>query len=638
MREAHRRDEQFLEAWFGGRLQFDDMSDGRLDFAPLCSGHERPHCAGTRGVADAPNAVEGAVRDEPEHHCVQRIDVRPERAGEPYIGDGRQVRVFEQEVDTGPQCSFRKLDRAHVVLGDAELRLAVVEEDVRERPAVRDDVRHRCSAGSDRAVGCDHPGKEQFGDRFDDAGPADPGDGGGFGLERRIVAPEIRPDDPHPWCQGGAIDADPLDCADGRALATADLRTLERRAGGARCREDCIDRTQDDLGVGADVDQQLGMRGAMRSFGENRGCGVGADVTGDARQEVDGRVRESDVEIVRPGVDGFVGREFERCGTQRRRIDAEHEVMHDRIPDDHQVEHVRGIDRSRGDEFAREFVERGPDRRGQVLIAARVHHHVRDAAHEIFPEADLWVHPSRGTEHFARREIAQVTGDGRGTDVDGDAVDRVREPGERRCECRRTAVRVMSQRQRGCARLACERTVQPDERGSVDRANLQPVLLAHGQTNHPDETAAGRIPLQFHVGERDHGIHHEIVQRHGLAHHLPMDLAGGRHVDDCVVLEGGRTPEPSVRCERAVGAVVGLHCGRRGKRRVVRLDGPLGERTGGRQHLAMTADTSTAAHGVEVDAQGPGRVEHRRPRRDRSVQAGWSEHHAYVGHNAGPGS
>ena len=58
----------------------------------------------------------------------------------------------------------------------------------------------------------------------------------------------------------------------------------------------------------------------------------------------------------------------------------------------------------------------------QLLLRARVEHHVGDAAHEILAEADLRVHLARGGEHFAGSEVAEVAGDRRRADVERDPV------------------------------------------------------------------------------------------------------------------------------------------------------------------------------------------------------------------------
>ena len=119
-----------------------------------------------------------------------------------------------------------------------------------------------------------------------------------------------------------------------------------------------------------------------------------------------------ELDVVGAGVDRLVGRELERRGAERRRVEAEHEVVHDRVADDHDVEHVRAVDAGRGAR-ARRPLARAPARTAPVSSrgAAGVHHHVRHAAHQILAEPDLRVHDPGRREHLAGGEIAEVAGD-----------------------------------------------------------------------------------------------------------------------------------------------------------------------------------------------------------------------------------
>ena len=69
--------------------------------------------------------------------------------------------------------------------------------------------------------------------------------------------------------------------------------------------------------------------------------------------------------------------------------------------------------------FGRERIERGTDRLGHLLRAARIHHRVGDPAHQILAEADLRIHGAAGGHDLAGFEVAQVRGDGRRADIDG---------------------------------------------------------------------------------------------------------------------------------------------------------------------------------------------------------------------------
>ena len=117
--------------------------------------------------------LELGVRDQPEDHRVERVDLAPERAGEPDLVDGLDAGVVHQQPDAGVEGGLRELDRPDVVLGDDDPRPALggaVVEEVRERPAVGQDPRRaRGQRAVDDPVGRDDAGEVQLGDDLDDA-------------------------------------------------------------------------------------------------------------------------------------------------------------------------------------------------------------------------------------------------------------------------------------------------------------------------------------------------------------------------------------------------------------------------------------------------------------------------------------
>ncbi len=104
---------------------------------------------------------------------------------------------------------------------------------------------------------------------------------------------------------------------------------------------------QHDLGVRADVDDELDRLGPVGRLGQDHPGGVRADVAGDARQDVDPGARvgpDPDLGGGRP--DRPVGGQGERRRAERDRVDPEQEVVHDRVADDRHLEdlarrHVR---------------------------------------------------------------------------------------------------------------------------------------------------------------------------------------------------------------------------------------------------------------------------------------------------------
>ncbi len=81
-----------------------------------------------------------------------------------------------------------------------------------------------------------------------------------------------------------------------------------------------------------------------------------------------------------------------------------------------------------------ERVERLAYRRGHFLIAARIHHHIGDAAHQVLAEADLRVHQARRGDDIAIGEIGEMHGDRRRADIDGKSEGLVVEAGPQRDE------------------------------------------------------------------------------------------------------------------------------------------------------------------------------------------------------------
>ena len=88
--------------------------------------------------------------------------------------------------------------------------------------------------------------------------------------EAGLVRPELAADHPVARLERVRVDAHPLDRAGRGALAAADLGALEGRAGGARRGEQAVAVAEHDLGVGADVDDQVALVvRAVRALGED---------------------------------------------------------------------------------------------------------------------------------------------------------------------------------------------------------------------------------------------------------------------------------------------------------------------------------------------------------------------------------
>ena len=67
-----------------------------------------------------------------------------------------------------------------------------------------------------------------------------------------------------------------------------------------------------DLGIGADVDEELQRVRAVRAFSQDGASGVGTDVAGNARQEIRRRERRINLEVGGADGHGSIGRKEER--------------------------------------------------------------------------------------------------------------------------------------------------------------------------------------------------------------------------------------------------------------------------------------------------------------------------------------
>ena len=128
-------------------------------------------------------------------------------------------------------------------------------------------------------------------------------------------------------------------------------------------------------------------------------------------------------------VSEVIGGERERRAAELHRIDAEQQVMHDRVADERRLEDVLVRHAGRARHIRREPAERLAHRGGHQRGAARIHHRIGHAAHQILAEADLRIHVARGGDDLAARQIAQMRGDGGRADIDRETEDRLVQPG-----------------------------------------------------------------------------------------------------------------------------------------------------------------------------------------------------------------
>ena len=319
------------------------------------------------------------------------------------------------------------------------------------------------------------------------------------------------------------------------------------------------------------------------------------------------------------------------------RVDAEDEVVHDRVADDHRLEDQLAGDAGLGGGLAGEVVEGGADGAGHLPGAAGVQHGVGDPAHQVLAEADLRVHQAGGGQDLAGGEVAEVAGDGGGADVDGEAVDAaVVEAGPDVQDARLGAVGVdgagdlpVALAQRGLEHLqGAEVALDALELPLLGQRPLEALQVAGGLVH------VGLGDLD--VVEAGGGVEGDGAGLGALADDLLVDLGFGGDVDDDVGEELGLAAEAAAGGE-AADAVVALLDGVEGGEGVGGGgDAVLGEVAEGGGDLALGADAAAAADRVEVDAELAGGGEDRGAGGEAAALAGGGEDDEGVGH-AGTG-
>ena len=133
----------------------------------------------------------------------------------------------------------------------------------------------------------------------------------------------------------------------------------------------------------------------MRAFRQDDTCSICTDMTGNAGQHINiGTIVEFKVKLSRRPGDRQAGGECEGSPAQFGGVNSQHEMMHDRIANQDNLENVGQIDFGFCRHLARQVVQGFAHNSGHFLVAAGVHHHVGDPAHQVFTEADLRVHQS----------------------------------------------------------------------------------------------------------------------------------------------------------------------------------------------------------------------------------------------------
>ena len=252
--------------------------------------------------------------------------------------------------------------------------------------------------------------------------------------------------------------------------------------------------------------------------------------------------------------------ERERRLAEFGRVDAEEQVMHDRIGDEHAVENVVTIDIAFLADLADQAVDRLAHGDGHGLAAVRVHHHVGNAAHQILAEADLRVGGAGGGDDAARQQRDEMHGDRRRADVAGDAVGLVLQAGPQADDegPRRIHVAVDGGGDAPVA-LAQDALHLRDQVRRDQQVLPAPILFQHRlQAVEIAERLVHVGLVDLDIAELDRRIALDDAVGRGLAHDLRVDDRILRHVDDEVAEDLGGAGEAAAFGQAAHAVVAVL--------------------------------------------------------------------------------
>ena len=344
----------------------------------------------------------------------------------------------------------------------------------------------------------------------------------------------------------------------------------------------------------------------------------------------EGAGRDGKADLARRGVEARIDGEREGRDAELRRIEAKRKVMHDRIAGERRLDDVAERNARRFRRLRRKRRERLVHGLGELAIAARMHHDVGDAAHQILAEPDLRVHAAARGEDIAASEIAEMGRDRRRADVEGKAEDALLQAGIDGDD-----VAPVPQASRHGEIAGAQRFLQAAQHGEPG-AHIREAPLLRERLREAAEIARriGHVgSLDLDVMEAQHRVDLHRPGLGALAHHLPVQLRFRRHVDEEIAAKARLATEPLAPPEATAQACVALLDGAGGRHMVER---------GGNAALlvhafddgdpATSADAAPAAHRIEIDAELACRLEHAHPFGKAPALAGGREGDGEFGH------
>ena len=312
-------------------------------------------------------------------------------------------------------------------------------------------------------------------------------------------------------------------------------------------------------------------------------------------------------------------------------------MVHHRVADDDRLDDFRrchtGLVRQRLGQIAQSLAHNAR----HLDIAARVHHDIGDAAHQIFAKADLRVHQAGGGQHRSIRQRDEMARDGRRAQINCQPVERgFAQAGEQRNEAGGLLRIALPDRSRDLPVALAQHRLELRHHRKIGLQAFDPesVFQSGGEAL---EIAQRFVHIGFgHIDEvnphRRIHLHHPLGG--GFADHLLMHLGFGRHVEHHIALDAGLAAQPTPCLQPAHAIIALFHRIDRRQRICSDRHAMFGELPLPDRHLAFRADPPPAADRIEINPHLPRGLQHTRPFGDAGAFARRGENYEGIIHGA----
>ena len=283
-------------------------------------------------------------------------------------------------------------------------------------------------------------------------------------------------------------------------------------------------------------------------------------------------------------------------------------MVHDRVAGQSQFDNLGDFDLRLARDFNQQALQGFAHCAGEILFATRIHHHIGDAAHQVFTKADLWIHQTAGGDYIAIGKVAQMRGNGGRTNIYGHAIGFFFESGINR----NNISAANSDRHLPLARTQHFLQASQHMHRCIQTGDLPLPLQC---VAHPAKIGGRIMHIRFgnfHKIEPHNRVNGNGVGFGTLAHHLPVHLTVGRHINQDVATDFGLTAQPppfrqwtTLRCIARLNGSPVRDMAVGGGNIELRID------TIDHADLAAATNATPTTYRVQIDAQFARSFEHR---------------------------